>query len=705
MRYKSGGITLIVVLLMVSFISATVYINEVETNPSGSDAGNEWIEVYNNGADVNLSGWSIKNDNNDYYFFDGVIIGQNQFYVLDNLNGLVNTDESLTLYTKENFSMDTSGQISDNDDDGKTLQRIPDGSGSFNLISDTKNLPNEQVDISGLSSNPSCILAKDKVNLYAIVTCDCVDKVVFSVKNGTGSWINVTGSIVGENNYTGMIDTNLLDFGSSSDWKVYAYDIFNRSTQSSIESFYVTKQTGLTVSPSAPNGFNGWYISEPLFIVYNSDAYLKFYRWNGNLFNYIGSFGLEGTPNSGNITGGIHVLNYWSNFSCGRVESQINQTFKFDFTSPQIIDNSPIGQITNDSPKISAYIDEVYQSNSGVNLSSFKMFLNDVEVNSSARNMSALDGEISYQTLNLDNGIYEVKVEASDKSGRMNDKSWTFEIFTPGEINLTIINPNESIYGERKIQFILTTEDEAEEIGYFENIEGKTPRKRKLCNNCDSYGLNEEKRISFREGNHNLTFYARNKDGVEEEENYSFLIDSTIPRFKSTSPKNGYADGNFSVIFEETNPKKLTLYYGNSSDLNAVDYNISECNYEDSPKIFCSKFIDLSFFDGEDIQYYFSAEDIVENIEFSKVIEVKVDSTDPLLVNPGSFYDQVNNYINFHLNVEEDNFDTAVYSYINYRGKLRERKLCSILKNGFCEKRVSFRSGSWDLVVKITDEA
>ena len=48
MRYKSGGITLIVVLLMVSFISATVYINEVETNPSGSDAGNEWIEVYNN---------------------------------------------------------------------------------------------------------------------------------------------------------------------------------------------------------------------------------------------------------------------------------------------------------------------------------------------------------------------------------------------------------------------------------------------------------------------------------------------------------------------------------------------------------------------------------------------------------------------------------------------------------------------------------
>ena len=705
MMFKSGVLTILLVVLILNVVSATVYINEVELNPFGSDAGNEWVEIYNDGPEVNISGWTLKNNDDDYYFFDGIKIGTNQFYVIDNLDGLDNTDESLILFTSENFSMDTSGLISDEVGDSKTLQRIPDGSGAFNLTDDTKGQANEQVEISSQSNSPSCVLARDKVNLYAIVTCNCVNQVIFSIKKSGGDWINVTGSSIGGNNYTAMIDTILLDYGNNADWKVYAKDIFNRTTESSIQSFYINKQTLLTVSPSEPNGFNGWYTNEPLFIIYNSDAYTKHYRWNGNFHDYIGSFGLEGTPNNGNITGGLHVLNYWSNFSCGRLESPINQTFKFDFSNPQIINIQPTGKIANNSPLIYAYIDEIYQSNSGINISSLKMFINDEEVDGVNKFMGALDGEISFQTFNLSNGIYEVEVDATDKSGRSGERTWSFEVFTPGIINLMIINPNLSVYGERKIPFIIETEDEAQEIGYYENIADKTPRKRKLCNNCISYGLEEEKRISFSEGHHNLTFYAFNQDGVKMEINYSFLIDSKAPKIKSTTPKNGYVDGIFTIEFDEINPEELILYYGNFSDSFAEEFNISECDLEDESKYFCTKEIDLSFFDGEEIAYYFVLKDIVNNEDTSKIIFVKVDSTYPLLVNPDSYYDQDNNYINFHMNIVDENFDEISFSYNDSRGRLRERKLCSKLKNGFCEKRVSFRSGGWDLIIKIQDES
>jgi len=41
---------------------ATVVINEVMFNPSGSDEGNEWVELYNPGPNsVNLSGWTLTN--------------------------------------------------------------------------------------------------------------------------------------------------------------------------------------------------------------------------------------------------------------------------------------------------------------------------------------------------------------------------------------------------------------------------------------------------------------------------------------------------------------------------------------------------------------------------------------------------------------------------------------------------------------------
>ena len=48
-------------ILLPSIGLADVVINEVLYNPSGSDSGHEWVELYNNGsADVDISGWEIQ---------------------------------------------------------------------------------------------------------------------------------------------------------------------------------------------------------------------------------------------------------------------------------------------------------------------------------------------------------------------------------------------------------------------------------------------------------------------------------------------------------------------------------------------------------------------------------------------------------------------------------------------------------------------
>ena len=43
--------------------TSSVVINEIMPNPSETDAGNEWLELYNKGNDVNVEGWSISNRN------------------------------------------------------------------------------------------------------------------------------------------------------------------------------------------------------------------------------------------------------------------------------------------------------------------------------------------------------------------------------------------------------------------------------------------------------------------------------------------------------------------------------------------------------------------------------------------------------------------------------------------------------------------
>ena len=86
---------------------------------------------------------------------------------------------------------------------------------------------------------------------------------------------------------------------------------------------------------------------------------------------------------------------------------------------------------------------------------------------------------------------------------------------------------------------------------------------------------------------------------------------------------------------------------------------------------------------------------------------VKVDTTSPILNNESYWVRGTGlywNYVYFTFNVTEENFDEISYSYLDSKGNLKERKLCSKLKNGICETRKKIYVGQ-EIGIKILDDA
>ena len=76
-----------IALFYSSFVSADVVINEIFPNPTGTDAGYEWVELFNNGElAVNVSSWSIDTATSSwvprYTLPDSTIINPGAFLVI-----------------------------------------------------------------------------------------------------------------------------------------------------------------------------------------------------------------------------------------------------------------------------------------------------------------------------------------------------------------------------------------------------------------------------------------------------------------------------------------------------------------------------------------------------------------------------------------------------------------------------------------------
>lgn len=269
----------------------------------------------------------------------------------------------------------------------------------------------------------------------------------------------------------------------------------------------------------------------------------------------------------------------------------------------------------------------------------------------------------------------------------------------PPVLNLT--SPIDgSVHTSRIVDFSFTI-DESADVYYLNLINGRG-RWSRICGDCRNYNRG----LSFSDGLKNLTIRARDRAGNAAYTNVSFFVDSKSPKIYRTSPKNGFADGNFEVQFKEDNPQELKLFYGDGIVTRQVNVNLQDC-YEEQSKMNCDVDANLNEFNTKEIEYWFNLLDIAGNSVDSKRTKVSVDTTPPVINNLGNFwrYTSGEKYVYFNLSIDEENFDDASYSYFDSRGRERERKICLKLKDRICAKRFTFNKGHYDLTVKVNDKA
>ncbi len=549
--------------------------------------------------------------------------------------------------------------------------------------------------ISNKTHSPQCPFGNNNITLIANLSGIEIDSVWFSYYvNGTN--YNKTATASEGNSYKIIIPPSELIGGTNVTWNVYANDsiaVYNNSWKT----FYVYGKTILSINPIFPDGLSGWYISEPIFTLTNPDAVNIFYQWDlSEIRNYSAQFGLENIPNLPKESAGILDLNYWSNAICGN-ESNQGETFKVDLTSPSIIDLNPMGIIYNNlKPEISAYLEEIYGSNSGINKGSVIMKVDGVYVNASVESADSLDAIVSYIPLNnLSPGTHNIIVNITDKAGRNNETSWEFYINISAVFNLQIYSPLEKIYGEKRINFNMSSDEELKKISYINWNEIK-PRWKILCKDCLEYGNKKIKTKSFSDGNHNITIKAEDYSNQISEENILFSVDSTLPKILKTEPqRNQVTNGsNFYLEYTEDNLKEISLNWNPTQKLNCNESGKNkECKFD----------VNLTAYDGEYINFYFNVSDYIRSV-LSRETRVFVDTTSPKLNISFPENASYGRKVPFNISVSED---VLLEYYDNSVQNPRWKRLCSNCEEyGNSKIRIlSFSRGNHDLIIRAVDEA
>ena len=708
---KAGGlffVSFVLVTLFIGFlsimsvVSAAVYINEIELNPVVETE--EYVELFNDGiSSVNISGWVIiDSGGNADSIPNGTEISAKGFFVFEeNISALsLNNNDSLNLTNDIGTLIDNTPFLEDDDNDGKTWQRVPNGVGSFVLKDPTKGANNVITEIQNKSSSPLCVVSGNNVTFSVQVNGECINEVKFLV-DINGSVNELIGVNTISNNYITSLNTSTFLPSQNITWTVQATNCYNETTQNGNESFYVNNKTSLTHLPSSPDGIGIWYINNLTFNLTNNDATNIWYKWDsGSILNYLGIFGLEDVPN-GPETGGLLELNYWSNV-CNN-ESVQSESFNVDLANPIIKNLFPVNASTltlNNTPLIFAYIDDPYGGNSGINLSSVWMKFNDVLVIPDINGTIFPDTIVSYQTSNLSNGIYNVTVNASDNAGRNSELTWFFTVNKTGvdDSNFSVIvnSPENKTYDKKQVNFSITVDKKVSLLEYRDENDN-SPRWRTLCRNCDSYGYDKTKTKSFSEGKHNVTFRATDIFGNSIEENVEFFIDSKAPKIIYTLPKaKRFTNGqNFSIKYTEDNLQGVFVSWNPSVEL---------LNCTSGKNQVCSTDLNLSAFDGQEITYYFNVSDGIRNIT-SKSVTVNVDTTTPAMtvilpINDTTYGRRVP----FEISVSEE----VLLQYFDLSDpRPRWKTLCSNCGDyGITRaKSVSFKSGNHEILIMAMDKA
>ena len=349
--------------------------------------------------------------------------------------------------------------------------------------------------------NPICAEQSKNITLYAKVNNSLssfpIDEVWFSYTiNGVNK--NKTASNNGTN-YSITINSSELIGGQNIDWNVYANDTSGFEFHNGLETFYVRNATFLGVFPFPADGLNGWWVTEPTFTLTqdaqtNDSTNNSWYQWDADaIFEYTVPFNLDDIPNAPpKESAGTLTLNWWTTFGsvCGNETIQ-SQTFIIDLKDPLITNLQPAEGSTvfnNLRPKIGALLDEVYQSNSGIDIEIVSMSLNGAPVPlviNNSLNQTGIDALIEFTpSADLPLGQNNVTINATDNAERNSIKSWSFFINTTAVFNMTIYSPENATYNTRRIPFNISLNGEAEKLEYI-NYNDKNPRFKILCRDCN----------------------------------------------------------------------------------------------------------------------------------------------------------------------------------------------------------------------------
>ncbi len=264
---------------------------------------------------------------------------------------------------------------------------------------------------------------------------------------------------------------------------------------------------------------------------------------------------------------------------------------------------------------------------------------------------------------------------------------------------ITMHSPIKELFENKKVLFDIELNEKVAKLEYSDN-NGNFKR---LCRDCEKYQRNK----GFKEGKHDIIIKAIDRAGNKAEEFFSFFIDSNKPKITILNPKRGFTNGDFEVQFKEENPVEFILNYGKEGSWENKNIDLETCYDYRRDRKKCDIEIDLTSYDGQEIEYWFEMKDIAENKDESKKIKIDIDTTAPVL-NDEEFWNQgigrYNRYIYFSFDITEENFDRI--NYIDYESeKPKPRRLCSRLKDGVCKRKKSFTKGKHNLTIQILDKA
>lgn len=265
---------------------------------------------------------------------------------------------------------------------------------------------------------------------------------------------------------------------------------------------------------------------------------------------------------------------------------------------------------------------------------------------------------------------------------------------------ISILSPEANhIYNSKSISLNVNL-DEAASISYW-NAQNPKSSWTNVCRSCSSY--NNKK--TFLEGLNEVVIRAVDFNGNTAYSNVTFLVDSQKPQLIKTTPRSGFTNGVFNVTFKESAPTSLKLYYGpNATKVmdHTQNLNIGNDCVLSKGLYFCTTTIDLSSFNGQDIFYSFNLTDVSGNNVGNKPLKLKVDSQIPIV----NFLDinQSGTMVNIYLNVTEANLDKV--QYIDLSSPLPHwSTLCTSLKNGICQRKITLKPGQHQIIGSIRDKA